>query len=67
VFGDEFYQITVRARDVVVDDSFPLSVGRNFPAPAPPPITFGLSPPEAVAVGRVRSGEESSVPASFAS
>jgi hypothetical protein len=55
VFGDEFYEVTVRSDDAVVDDNFSLSpVDPKLPAGSPVPLTFVLSPPVPVAASRDR-------------
>jgi hypothetical protein len=58
VFGDEFYEVTVRSGDVVVDDNFPLThIDPRVPASSPVRLTFVLSPPEPVAASPTKSGE----------
>jgi len=55
VFGDEFYEVTVRSGDVVVDDNFPLTqIDPRVPADSPVRLTFVLSPPEPVFASRDR-------------
>jgi hypothetical protein len=55
VFRDEFYEVTVRSGDAVVDDNFSLSpMDPKLPAGSPVRLTFVLSPPMPVAAGRDR-------------
>jgi hypothetical protein len=55
VFSDEFYEVKVRAGEVVVDDNFGLSPTSR--------LTFVLSPPELILAGRDwKSGQCSVTP-----